>query len=107
MISFSDWKKAELKVARIVSAEEIEGKDKLYRLGISLGGEERQIVAGLKPFYGKDELVGKSIVVVANLEPAKIAGIESQAMLLAACNQDGDYRLVSVDSSVEPGALVE
>jgi len=107
MISFAEWKKAELKAARIVSAEEIPGKGRLYSLKISLGPEERQIVAGIRPFYSAEELKGKSIVVVSNLEPATIAGIKSEAMLLAAKSPEGSYKLVEVDSSVEPGTQIE
>ena len=107
MISFQDWQKAELKAAKILSAEEIPGKDKLYKLQIDLGSEQRQIVAGLKPYYSREELEGKIIIVVANLEPARIAGIESQAMLLAARASDGSYRLAAIDDSVEPGTRIE
>ena len=107
MISFKDWKKAELKVAKIISAEDIPGKDKLYKLQIDLGLEQRQIIAGIKPFFEKEELQGKNIIVVANLEPVIIAGLESQAMLLAAKDSEGKYKLVSIDDSVEAGANVE
>ena len=107
MVSFGDWKKNELKIAKILSAEEVPGKDKLYRLQIDLGGEQRQIVAGLRQEYSKEELEGHTIVVVSNLEPARIAGIESQAMLLAAKNKEGRYKLVTVDESVEAGTVVE
>ena len=107
MISFQEWQKAELKAAKIIKAEDIEGKDKLYKIQIDLGSEQRQIIAGIKPFYEKEELEGKSIIVVANLEPAKIAGLESQAMLLAAKDRKGKYKLVSIGSSVEAGASVE
>ena len=107
MITFQDWKKAELKAAKIVSAEDIEGKDKLYKLNIDLGTEKRQIVAGIKPYYARHELEGLNIVIVANLEPAKIAGIESQAMLLAAKDSSGSYKLVTIDENVEAGTSVE
>ena len=107
MISFQDWQKSELKIAKIVSVEDIPGKDKLYNLQIDLGSEKRQIIAGVKSFYKKEELEGLNIVVVANLEPATIAGIESQAMLLAAKDPEGKYRLVTIDQSVEPGTKVE
>ncbi|MFA4856107.1 MAG: methionine--tRNA ligase subunit beta [archaeon] len=107
MISFQDWQKAELKAAKILSAEEMSGKDKLYKLRIDLGSEQRQIVAGLRPYYSKEELEGKIIIVVANLEPARIAGIESQAMLLAARASDGSYKLVTIDNAVEAGTKVE
>tara|TARA_Y100000310_G_scaffold345696_1_gene468443 strand:- start:7596 stop:7919 length:324 start_codon:yes stop_codon:yes gene_type:complete len=107
LISFQDFQKTELKVAKILSIEDIEDKDKLYKIKISLGEEERQIVAGLKQFYLKDELEGKNIVVVANLEPATIAGIESQAMLLAAKDAEGKYKVVEIDEAVEPGSKIE
>lgn len=107
MISFAEWQKAELKAAKIISVEEIPGKDKLFKLGIDLGTEKRQIVAGIKPYYSKDSLLGMNIIVVANLEPRQIAGLESQAMLLAAHASDGSYKLVTIDNSVEPGARIE
>ncbi len=107
MISFEDWQKAELKVAKIIEAEDIEGKDKLYKLQIDLGSEKRQIIAGIKPFFEKEELAGKNIIVVANLEPVIIAGLESQAMLLAAKDSEGKYKLVSIDDSVDAGTNVE
>jgi methionine--tRNA ligase beta chain len=107
MVSFGEWKKNELKVAKILSAEEVPGKDKLYKLQIDLGSEKRQIVAGLRQEYSREELEGHTIIVVSNLEPARIAGIESQAMLLAAKNRDGKYKLVTVDESVEAGTMVE
>ena len=107
MISFQDWQKAELKVAKIIVAEDIPGKDKLYKLQIDLGSEQRQIIAGIKPFFEKEELQGKNIIVVANLEPVIIAGLESQAMLLAAEDSEGKYKLVSIDDAVEAGTSVE
>ena len=107
MISFQDWQKAELKVAKIIVAEDIPGKDKLYKLQIDLGSEQRQIIAGIKPFFEKEELQGKNIIVVANLEPVIIAGLKSQAMLLAAEDSEGKYKLVSIDDKVEAGTSVE
>ncbi|MBQ8444253.1 MAG: methionine--tRNA ligase [Clostridia bacterium] len=94
-----------LKVAKVLEAEEIEGSDKLLKLKVSLGMEERQIVAGIKKYYKPEELVGKKIVVVANLKPAKLRGVESQGMMLAA--GDGDIvRVLTVDDEVEAGADV-
>ena len=107
MVSFSEFKQIELKAAKIVEAEDIPGKDKLYKLKIDLGSEQRTIVAGLKAFYSAGQLKGKTIVVVSNLEPATIAGIKSEAMLLAAQNIEGKYSLVSVDGEVKPGTKVE
>jgi|SRR3989344_5121209 len=109
MISFDEWAKAELKAAKIISAEDIPGKDRLYKLQIDLGTEKRQIIAGVKQSYSKEELEGKTIIAVTNLAPAKIAGLESQAMLLAVKNSAGAYSLVSVDTAekVAAGTLVE
>lgn len=107
MVSFADFKKIELKVAKILEVEDIAGKDKLYKIKIDLGSEQRQIVAGIKQFYTKEELTGKNIIVVANLEPAVIAGVKSEAMLLAAKDREGKYALVTIADNVAPGTPVE
>ena len=107
MVSFQEFKQIELKAAKIVLVEEVPGKDKLYKLKIDLGSEQRTIVAGLKTFYSAEQLNGKTIVVVANLEPATIAGIKSEAMLLAVQNIEGNYSLVTTDGEVNPGTRIE
>ena len=92
-------------MAKVLEAEEVEGSDKLLKLKVSLGLEERQIVAGIKKYYKPEELIGKKIVIVANLKPAKLKGIESQGMVLAA--GDGDIvRVLTVDDEIELGADV-
>ena len=88
MITFDEFKKMELKVAEILEVKEHPAADKLIIMRISLGGEERQIVAGLKPYYKPEELQGRKVVVVVNLQPAVLRGEKSEGMLLAA--QDGD-----------------
>ncbi len=88
MIEITDFGKIDLRVAEILEAEKVEGADKLLKLKVSLGEEERQIVAGIAQHYAPEELVGKHIVVVANLKPAKLRGIESQGMLLAASDEE-------------------
>jgi len=107
MISFNDFKKTELKIAKITEVQEVPEKDRLYKISIDLGSEQRTIVAGLKEFYSIKELTGKTIIVVANLEPATIAGLKSEAMLLAAKNTDGKYSLLTVDGDVAPGTPAE
>ena len=107
LIEFNDWAKVKLKTAKILEVEDVAGKDKLYRLQVDLGGEQRQLVAGVKPYYTKEELQGKTIVMIANLAPAKIAGIESQGMLLAVKAGDGSYGLLTTDKEVSPGTEVE
>ena len=82
--------------AKVVQVEKVPDAEKLLKLQIELGAEKRQIVSGIAKYYTPEELVGKIIVVVANLKPAKIRGVESCGMLLAA-KTDDDLRLVTVD----------
>jgi len=105
MISIDEFRKLELKVATIKRADPHPNADKLLVLQIDLGSEERQIVAGIKGHYAPEELVGRQVVVVANLETAKLRGIESQGMLLAA--SDGDRIVIlTPEKQVNPGAKV-
>lgn len=105
LLTFDEFKRVQLRVARVISAERVTGTDKLLRLMIDLGGEQRQIVAGIGRAYEPADLVGRAIVVVANLQPAKIRGTESNGMLLAAV--DGDrVALVVPDAEVSPGSEV-
>ena len=104
-IDISEFGRVDLKVAKIESAEKVEGADKLLKLQIELGGQERQLVAGIAEYYSPDELVGKNIVVVVNLKPARIRGVTSEGMLLAA-QSEGELKLVTVDGEIAPGAKV-
>ena len=106
MISIEDFKKAELKIAKILSAERVEGSEKLIKLKVSLGEEERQMVAGIGKAYEPESLIGKEIVVVANLEPRLLMGEESQGMLLAASGADGAPVLLVPEREIEPGASI-
>ena len=105
-ISIDDFRKIELKVATIKSAEAHPNADKLLVLQIDLGGEQRQICAGIRNHYTPEELVGKQIVVVANLETAKLRGMESQGMLLAA-SDEGRVVIMTPEKSVQAGAQVK
>lgn len=105
MISIKDFMEIELRTARVLSAERVEGTDKLMKLRVDLGGEERQIVAGIAQVYDPEELPGRKIVVVANLEPATIRGVESQGMLLAA-DVDGKPYVAGFDRWVPAGTRV-
>ncbi len=106
MIEFSEWQNVELKTAKILEVEDIPGKDKLYRLKVD-DGTERQLVAGIRQEYAKEELTGKTIIIVANLKPATIAGVESNGMLLAVKGTDGKYKLLTADGEVDKGIRVE
>ena len=106
MITFDDFKKVELKIARITEAEEVAGAEKLLKLQIDLGGEKRQIVAGIKKLYQARSLIGREIVVVVNLEPRMVMGIESNGMLLAASDDTGPV-LLGPDKDVPPGSGIK
>ncbi len=84
MISIDEFAKVEMKTAKIIEAEKIEGSDKLLKIQVDLGDEKRQIVSGIAKFYNPEELVGTDVIVVTNLKPAKLFGVESQGMILAA-----------------------
>jgi len=106
MITIDDFMNIELHTARIQSAERVEGTDKLMRLIVEIGGEERQLVAGIAKAYSADELPGKKIVVVTNLKPATIRGVESNGMVLAASDDDGKPTLVTFDRWMDSGCRV-
>jgi len=103
LISIEEFFRIKLKTAKILSAEKIEGADKLLKLQVELGEEKRQIVAGIAKFYKPEELVGKNIVIIANLKPAKIRNIESNGMLLTAKSGE-NLRLLTVDENFPSGA---
>lgn len=104
-VSFEEFSKIDLRVAEVKEAERVKGADKLLKLKIDIGSEERQIVAGIAEEYSPEEMIGKKIVVVVNLKPARIRGIESKGMLLAA--KDGKtLSLVCVDKDLKGGSDV-
>ena len=105
MISIDEFRKVELRIATIKQAEAHPNADKLLVLTVDLGTEERQIVAGIKLHYTPEELVGKQVVVVANLETAKLRGLESQGMVLAASDTDRIVILMP-EKTVTTGAKV-
>lgn len=106
-IPYADFAKLDIRTAKILSAEKVDGADKLLKLFVKIGTEERTIAAGIAKFYSPEELVGKTIVVIANLERRKLRGIESRGMLLAAVQgEDDDIVLLTVDKPIEDGMKV-
>lgn len=105
-ITIDDFQRVQLKVARVVTAERIPRSEKLLKLHVDLGTEQRQIVAGIGKKYEPDALIGRRIVIVANLKPAKLMGVESQGMVLAAGDQEVDG-LVTLLEDVAPGTKVK
>ncbi|OGX39986.1 MAG: methionine--tRNA ligase subunit beta [Omnitrophica WOR_2 bacterium RIFCSPLOWO2_01_FULL_41_12] len=106
MITFEEFKKLEIKVAKIKEVTEHPNADKLYVIIIDLGDKTKQIVAGIRNFYKKEELVGRQIVVVDNLEPAVLRGVESQAMLLAAQDDEG-ISIIVPDREAKIGSTIK
>lgn len=107
VIEYEDFAKVDLRVGRVLSAERVQGSRKLVKLIVDLGGERRQILAGLAPWYKPEEFVGKYVIVVANLKPKRMMGLESQGMILATCG--GDSRrpaLLTVEGEARPGEKV-
>lgn len=107
MISFEEFKKVELRVGHIISAEPVPGSEKLLRLHINIGEETpRQILAGIGKTYAPETLPNKQVVIVANLTPRMMMGHESQGMLLATGENPEQLSLVSPDANALPGAEV-
>ncbi|HEX6970978.1 MAG TPA: methionine--tRNA ligase subunit beta, partial [Limnochordia bacterium] len=106
LISIDEFGRIELRVARVRAAEPVSGADRLLKLQLDLGGEERQVVAGIAQHYTPEALIGKSVVVVANLRPARLRGERSEGMILAGVSDEGDLRLITVDGDLAPGSRV-
>jgi len=104
-MKFEDFQKIDLRIGKILKAEKVEKSEKLLKLVVDLGDEKRQLVAGIGKFYEPDDLLGKEIVVVANLEPKKLMGIESQGMILAA-DKEGEPVLLIPEKEVPPGTII-
>jgi methionyl-tRNA synthetase len=105
-ISIDEFMKVELRVAKVLEAEAVPKSKKLVKLKVDVGTEQRTIVAGIAEAYPPDQLVGRTIVIVANLKPAKLMGIESNGMVLAASPEGGLPNLVAVDASLPAGSRV-
>ena len=105
-ISYDDFSKLDLRVAKIVSTEKIPEKSRIIKGTISLGDEERDVIIGGAQFYEPEDLVGKLVIVIANLEPKKMAGVESNAMLLAADIDDKPFWL-TVSEDVPEGTKIK
>jgi methionyl-tRNA synthetase len=106
LIGIEDFAKVQLRVGKIVSAERVEKSEKLVKLKVDIGTETRQVVAGIGKTYSPEQLLDKQVVIVANLKPAKLMGVESQGMLLAASSGD-ILSVVTPDKEISPGAKVK
>lgn len=106
MITFEEFKKLDIRIGKVLSCEKVEDADKLLRLVLDIGDEEKQVLAGIAEFYNPEELVGKQIPILVNLEPRKMWGLESQGMMLAA-DVDGTPVLLIPEAKVPPGSMVK
>jgi tRNA-binding protein len=105
-ITFEEFSKVQLKVGRIISAENLPGYKKILRLIVNLGGEEREIMSGLAKHYQPDDIVNKNVIVCTNLEPRKFGDQLSDGMILAASNGNGRPILLTVLEDTNPGSLI-
>ncbi len=103
LIGIEDFLKLDIRLAKVLEAERVEGSEKLLKLRVSLGDEERTLVAGIAKFYNPEDLVGKKILMLANLKPRKIFGIESQGMVLALSDGE-EMSLIVPDRDLGEGA---
>jgi len=106
MVDIEEFRKLDLRIAEVLEAEAIQGSKKLLRLRVRFGEETRQVVAGILGPYGPEQLVGRQVVLLANLKPAKLMGVESQGMVLAAQDAEGRPVLLRPDQDVPPGSPV-
>ncbi|MCR3957097.1 MAG: methionine--tRNA ligase subunit beta, partial [Gudongella sp.] len=105
-ITIDDFAKVKFKVAKVLACEDHPKADKLLVLTLKVGDEERQVVSGIKQWYAPEDLIGKKVIVVANLKPVKLRGIESRGMVLAAQDADGKLTLLSTLEDIDDGAIV-
>jgi tRNA-binding protein len=105
-ITYDDFAKLEIRVAKIITTEKIPGKTKIIKGTIDLGGETRSLIIGGAQYFTPEEMVGKTVIAITNLEPKSVGGVESNAMLLAADLDDKPYWL-TVDESVPLGTKIK
>ena len=106
IIGIDDFAKVELRVAKILSCDKVKKAKKLYHLSVDLGYETRPVVSGIAPYYTQEELIGKKVILVSNLAPAKLCGVESQGMLLAADAGENQVKVIFVDDSIPEGSKI-
>ena len=106
-ISFDEWQKLDLRVGKILSAEDHPNADKLFILNVDIGTERRTVVAGLRKHYTKEQLIGKKIILFTNLEPVMLRGVRSDGMVLAAVDEEKNLVvLLTPERDVEQGATI-
>jgi methionine--tRNA ligase beta chain len=105
-ISFKEFEKLDLRIGKVLAAEEVEGSRNLIKMDVDFGSEKRQVIAGLKQWYSAQDLVGNKYMFICNLEKRKLMGLESQAMIFAAEDEKGNIVLIKPEKDVEVGSKV-
>ena len=105
-IEYDDFKKVQIQVGEIISAEPVEGSEKLLKLKVKFGEEERQILSGIAKFISPEEIVGKKVPFVTNLKPRSMMGLESNGMILAAIDGNQNFSLLNINPEVSSGTHV-
>jgi len=105
MVSFEQFKEMEIKIGKVLEVEDVAGADRLYLLTVDIGDETRKMIAGIKLWYKREDLIGKNVVVLANLEPKVIRGVESKGMVLATLNGDR-FSILTTDRDISTGSRV-
>ena len=106
MITYDDFMKLELRSGKVLEASAHPNADKLLVLKVDLGEKQIQLVAGIRAFYAPEAIVGKIVVVLVNLEPRELRGVESQGMVLAASDENG-IKVLTVDGEIKPGSIIK
>ena len=104
-IEFSDFEKLDLRVAKVINCEKVEKADKLLKFTLDVAGTTRTIVSGIAKYYKPEELIGKNVVIIANLKPVKLRGIMSEGMILSS-DDNGQIKIVEIGTSVNSGAVI-
>jgi len=107
LITYDDFMKIQLRTAEVIEAEKVPKSEKLLKLKVKLENEERQVIAGIAKSYQPEDLIGKKVIIVANLQPAKLMGLESKGMILAVETKDGALQVVNIPQSVNNGTRVK
>ncbi|MGQ9513797.1 MAG: methionine--tRNA ligase subunit beta [Thermoproteota archaeon] len=106
IISFQEFQRLDMRVGLVINASRVEGTENLIKMDVDLGGERRQAVAGLAKWYRPEQLIGKKYIFVANLKPAKLRGVESNCMILAADDAKGKVVLLTPEADIDIGSKV-
>lgn len=107
MITIDDFAKSDIRVVKVLTAERVEGSEKLVKLTVNSGEEERQILAGIGQSYTPEELIGKELIAIINLEPRMMMGLESQGMILATGESMDTIAVLTPDKPTEPGLRIK